>query len=252
MEVKTVKPLIYRLCWIATGVMIVLTGMQLYATKINFILFLLGMGLLLISYTMPYQWLKYVLELISLFILTLVLTTTQAFWGVICLVLILLIAFNTKQGNPLIWIHESVIHPFTKNRYIGVKVIRPMIEQRSRIYKDSILKLYQDTQVFEWEDINITAIGGDSIIDLGASMLLEGENVIIIRKIFGRIRIIIPRGVGVKLNVSLISGKVFYEMEEYTLLNDNLCYETEDYRQATRKLKIFVSSVTGNVEVIRI
>ncbi|MBK0347358.1 cell wall-active antibiotics response protein [Aerococcaceae bacterium zg-ZJ1578] len=190
---------------------------------------------------------------IGVFILTNVLINSYAFLGFLIVLWLILLVFQTKAGNELVWFHEAFLHPFSKQQtYVGVKVIQPQIHQRSRIYKQTLPKYYETKDVFEWQDINIAAIGGDSIIDLGATLLPEGENVIVIQKIFGRTRIIIPHGIGLLLNISLINGKVLYEQDIFPLINDNFRWQSQDYLQTSRKIKIVVSSVFSDVEVIRI
>lgn len=61
-----------------------------------------------------------------------------------------------------------------------------------------------------------------------------------------------PHEIALKMNISLINGRVIYEQDEFSLLNDSFLWESPDYQKNNRKLKIMISSVFGDVEVIRL
>lgn len=164
-----------------------------------------------------------------------------------------LLFFNTRQGNEFFWLNETAIVPVqTKQEYYGIVLKTGQVEQRSLIYKQDILNQLEKKSVYEWQDINIVALGGDSIVDLGATILPEGESVIVIRKLYGRVRLIVPQDLGLKLNISLIKGFVYYDQEKYELLNDMFIWQGKDYQKATRRIKVIISSVLGNIEVTRL
>lgn len=77
------------------------------------------------------------------------------------------------------------------------------------------------------------------------------DNVIIIRKIFGNTKILVPIDVAVTLEVSSIYASVdFFELQEYDLRNESITLgEAED--SSLKKVKIIVSTIAGNVEVAR-
>lgn len=164
-----------------------------------------------------------------------------------------LLFFNTNQGNEFFWLNETLLLPIqTKQEYYGVALKIGQVEQRSLIYKQNILNQLEKKSAYEWQDINIVALGGDSIIDLGATILPEGESVIVVRKLYGRVRLIVPQDLGLKLNISLVKGFVYYEQDKYELLNDLFIWQSPDYRKSTRRIKVIISSVLGNIEVIRL
>lgn len=69
--------------------------------------------------------------------------------------------------------------------------------------------------VYEWDDINIQTGIGDTIIDLGNTVLPTGESVIMIRSISGKIRLLVPFDIGVCLEHSAIFGKLQYDKKKY-------------------------------------
>lgn len=239
--------------WVFVAISLALVAFDLFSNIRNFLFFIGAIVLMVGSFFIPVGIKRNILFFLGLFILSNVLIDSYAFLGFMLIVLLLLAIFQTKEGNEIIWFRESYIYPFNNNKaYVGVKVVRPQIEQRSLVYKKSIVKQYEEKEIFEWDDINIVALGGDSIIDLGRTILPEGENVVVIRKLFGRTRVIVPHEIALKMNISLINGRVIYEQDEFSLLNDSFLWESPDYQKNNRKLKIMISSVFGDVEVIRL
>ena len=107
-------------------------------------------------------------------------------------------------------------------------------------------------RVYEWDDININILSGDTIIDLGNTILPKKENVILIRKGVGRTRVLIPSGIGVQLEHTALLGTVYFEEQEIKLRNDELQLYSADYSQSSRQIKIITTSLIGDIEVIRV
>lgn len=106
--------------------------------------------------------------------------------------------------------------------------------------------------IYEWDDMNLVVASGDTIIDLGNTILPKNQNVIMIRKGIGRTRILIPSGIGIQLDCSLIFGKIIFNEEVIELRNERLSLFSKDYQLATRKIKIISNTIIGDVEVIEI
>lgn len=107
-------------------------------------------------------------------------------------------------------------------------------------------------QVYEWDDININVLSGDTIIDLGNTILPKKENVVLIRKGLGRTRVLIPSGIGVQLEHTALLGNVFFEDEEIKLRNDILTLYSQDYSESARQVKLITNTLIGDIEVIRV
>ncbi|WP_326717667.1 cell wall-active antibiotics response protein LiaF [Vagococcus jeotgali] len=111
-------------------------------------------------------------------------------------------------------------------------------------------RLGNDT--YEWDDINMIVGIGDTIIDLGNTLLPKEDNVVIIRKGFGRTRILVPTGIGILLEHSSLRGSVQFDDELYQLSNESIKLYSQDYDEAARRLKIITSTLFGDIEVIRV
>ncbi|MGM0123803.1 hypothetical protein IGI37_001177 [Enterococcus sp. AZ194] len=107
-------------------------------------------------------------------------------------------------------------------------------------------------QAYEWDDINLDLVSGDTIVDLGNTLLPKEDSVIIIRKGIGRTRILVPLGIAVSLDHSALLGNVLFEGEEQMLKNEQVKMYSNDYDENPRRLKIITNTLLGDVEVIRI
>ncbi|MBF0780730.1 MULTISPECIES: cell wall-active antibiotics response protein LiaF [unclassified Granulicatella] len=105
---------------------------------------------------------------------------------------------------------------------------------------------------YEWDDIHLMSWFGDTTIHLGNTILPEETSIIVIHKLIGDVRIIVPLGVGVSLNHSTIRGHVLFEKEHHFLKHEQLSIYSENYIAARRRIKIVTSVYVGNVEVIHI
>ena len=106
--------------------------------------------------------------------------------------------------------------------------------------------------IYEWDDINIAVISGDTIIDLGNTLLPKDDNIVIVRKGIGRTRILVPLGVAIRLEHATLVGNVLFEEEQFSLKNEQIKIYSSDYDENPRRLKIITNTLIGDVEVIRI
>ncbi|MHC5268048.1 cell wall-active antibiotics response protein LiaF [Enterococcus sp. LJL98] len=108
------------------------------------------------------------------------------------------------------------------------------------------------SQIYEWDDLNLMIASGDTIIDLGNTILPKKENFIVIRKGFGRTRILVPSGVGIHLDCSVFAGTVIFDEDRMELRNEQLTLYSTDYDESSRRVKIISNTLIGDVEVIQI
>lgn len=106
-------------------------------------------------------------------------------------------------------------------------------------------------EIFEWDDINIQSGFGNTIIDLGMTMLPPGESVVLIRGLVGNIQLFVPIDASVTINHSAISGKLNIFNQEEELLNSNVIYYSDEDDKTSRRIKIVTSVMFGDVEVRR-
>ncbi|GAF39685.1 hypothetical protein FC83_GL000841 [Agrilactobacillus composti DSM 18527 = JCM 14202] len=106
------------------------------------------------------------------------------------------------------------------------------------------------SQIYTWDDINLTIIAGDTIVDLGNTLLPpDRENVIVLRKSFGRTRILVPVGTKVRINHCALFGKLKLDDQTYDLRNESITM-TLNNEEDNRELRIITSVWIGDLEVI--
>lgn len=215
---------------------------------------IIGFGLLTIvaSNFVKNTSLKRILLGAGFFLILLAVFLTRSIWMMVLAIVLLIILYRTPEGNEFFFFGESMLHPFqTKEQYHGIQLVRPQSGQRTLLKSQSMFDSRDENKnIYEWDDINLVYFGGNTIIDLGNTILPSGENIVMIRKVFGRTRVIIPKGLGLRLNVSAISGQVVFESQQYLLRGDNFQWTSPGYSEADRKLKVLITLVTGDIEVI--
>lgn len=107
-----------------------------------------------------------------------------------------------------------------------------------------------EDDIYSWEDINFTKLIGNTVFDLGNTILPKENNVILVRKGIGKTKILVPEGVAISLNVSMLVGKVFIGKEEIELKNETLHWYSNNYHTNTRKVKLISNVFLGEVEVV--
>jgi lia operon protein LiaF len=167
--------------------------------------------------------------------------------------LILAVFYLIMNGDQLfsdLNISNWVDFPWNKKSYTGIEVERPIDHSGERLKQKWMGNQTIGNHIFEWNNINMSVLMGDTIIDLGNTLLPAEENIILIRKGFGQTRIIVPAGVGVSLHHSALQGQVTFQHETYQLSNETLILYSDDYAEASRKIKIVSNSFFGDFEVI--
>ena len=107
--------------------------------------------------------------------------------------------------------------------------------------------------VYEWNDVNIQAGFGLSIIDLSYTVLPKGESVIMIRNFVGKVQILVPYELEVSIQHSaMIGSATLFHHEEPGVFNQVLSYKTSGYEEASEKVKLVTSMFAGDLEVKRV
>lgn len=136
-----------------------------------------------------------------------------------------------------------------EKRYVSVKLEEPSERfDTQRQEWIGVQKIGKDT--FEWDDINISQLMGDTIIDLGNTVLPNEQNTIMIRKGIGRIRVIVPIGIGVKLCHNAFIGEVKFDDQQIELKNETITMYSERFESSNKKITIISSVLVGEIEVI--
>lgn len=108
------------------------------------------------------------------------------------------------------------------------------------------------SQIYEWDDINLTIASGDTIIDLGNTILPKGKNVIVLRKGFGRTRILVPHGIQIDILHEAFRGEFHFQQYHYSLNAEEVKIHDMKYAESERKIKIISNVIMGDLEVIRV
>lgn len=142
---------------------------------------------------------------------------------------------KSKKNN------EFVMVQFSDTEQDSAEVVR------NRWFGDHI-----DTteDIYSWEDLNYTKFVGDSIFDLGNTILPKEKNIIMIRKGFGDTKILVPEGIGVSLDISMLLGELKINQEEIVLKNETFKWHSEQYTKSNRKIKLITNVLVGEVEVV--
>lgn len=243
---------IFYILLICTG----LIGLELITDWRFLVLFLLGLSSLAASLFISKKWLSHVLLTLGLVLVLMTVLLTRSFWLLTLSVFVLFYSFKNQTGNELGHVSEAILHPSEEKLgdYYGIQLVQPQSQQRTILHHQSLFDQRDQSQqhktTYEWDDINLVYLGGNTIVDLGNTVIPAGEHIVMVRKVFGRLRLIIPRDIGLGLNISLVSGQVVFENQTYPLTLENFTWRTPSYAEANRKLKLIVSSVIGDVEVI--
>ncbi|MCZ0702520.1 lia operon protein LiaF [Natronobacillus azotifigens] len=109
-----------------------------------------------------------------------------------------------------------------------------------------------DRNAYQWRDINIQSIIGETIIDLNQTVLPKGEPIIMVRQLAGTITIIVPFDVEVSIHHSVLAGSVdLLGHSDNQITNRTIHLETPDYPSSNQRVKIFTSMIAGKIEVKR-
>lgn len=106
-------------------------------------------------------------------------------------------------------------------------------------------------ETFQWDDINIVQVAGDTIIDLENTILPKDDNIVLIRKAFGKTRIIVPSNIGMKIEYATLTGSLKINQKTEPVVNGVLTRYDANYYENSKHIKIYVNSILGDVEVIR-
>lgn len=145
-------------------------------------------------------------------------------------------------------VSKSGLFPWIRKQFVSVRSAEdtPKQDTRHAWFGDRVI----GQSVFEWEDVNVTVLTGDTIVDLGNTLLPKRDNVVMIRKGFGKTRLLVPIGVGVELNHSALVGEVTFAGRHADLRNETVRLYSDDYDTAPRRLRIITSALIGDLEVV--
>ena len=122
--------------------------------------------------------------------------------------------------------------------------------QTTPYFKNKLIGEYRDfQQCYALEDINLQTGFGDVSIDLSDTIIPLGETVVLIRGLIGNIDLNVPLDVGMSVQMSLLFGKMNLSQNSKTAFNVTQKYQSIDYKNSSRKIKIIISLLIGDIEV---
>ena len=199
----------------------------------------------------------------------------------ILLLFLLLIRYYTgRQGNNFILVAVSILFFFIimLNPFVILAIfvaliyslflLYPMMNQEREdtnlVFEDIItvkreknrwfgnLHHFSSYQTCRFDDINLFRLMGKDTIHLENVILSNHDNVIILRKLVGTTRIIVPVDVEVSLSVNSLYGDLtFLDQPKRALRNEQFHQETRDYLKSPKSVKILLTTMVGDVEVVR-
>ena len=199
----------------------------------------------------------------------------------ILLLFLLLIRYYTgKQGNNFILVAVSILFFFIimLNPFVILAIfvaliyslflLYPMMNQEREdtnlVFEEVVtvkreknrwfgnLHHFSSYQTCRFDDINLFRLMGKDTIHLEHVILSNHDNVIILRKLVGTTRIIVPVDVEVSLSVNSLYGDLtFLDQPKRALRNEQFHQETRDYLKSPKSVKIFLTTMVGDVEVVR-
>lgn len=174
----------------------------------------------------------------------------------------LLILFMIVMLNPyviaglLLAVAYTVINHFAqvkkKNREAILHFVENGVALRHNPHQWIGYQMHLDNDSYVFDDINVIRLSGTDVINLNDVILTGCDNVIVIRKVYGPTKIIVPVDVGVKLDLSCIYGNItFLDQTDYDLRNEAIKLQSSGYPDAVKKVKVVINVIAGQTEVVR-
>ncbi|WP_303974743.1 cell wall-active antibiotics response protein LiaF [Streptococcus merionis] len=174
-----------------------------------------------------------------------------------------LLLFFTIMANPyvilaiILGVIYMMINSFSRmqkrENYQFIQIDQaPRRVKRERMQWFGNQDYFSESTVYPFDDVNIVRVFGNDVIDLTEVALAGMDNVILIRKTFGTTRIVVPVGVEVDLTTSAVYGHLeFLDLVGTDLRNESVKFQSHDFLNAQKKVKIVCNTLFGDIEVSR-
>lgn len=232
------------------GILALLLGYEIFNNSFSFTLILLGAFCLLLQNHVPKSR-QNLFMIVGVTSLMVAIFTSRLVLAFAIVGILILIGNNPQIFQTIREIFSQKKITEKSNDFIMVDFetdeIKPAKITRNRwIGEDT----KSEDSIYSWEDINFTKLVGNTIFDLGNTILPKEQNIILIRQGIGNVKVLVPEGVAVSLDVSMLFGKVFINQDEIALSNETLKWYSNNYHTNNRKIKIVSNVLLGEVEVI--
>lgn len=176
--------------------------------------------------------------------------STTAVW----IMLIILVLFKVGEHQTLFnAVKESLFKKegeWQEKEFITVQFKENQEETLKKIRRKWFNSNRIGEEIYEWEDVNISKLAGNTVIDLGNTILPKENNIVMIRKGAGDVKLLVPEEVAVSLDLSILLGKVRIADEELALKNETLKWRSDKYEASSRKIKLVCNVLFGEIEVV--
>ncbi len=202
----------------------------------NIIFLFLGTGLLYYATRKRTKW----LFVAGLFFIVVALLTL---WSLRLLIFASLLFLLVKlwKGVP----SEAIMRPLKEFQ----------IESPNGIWKNKLFSIQASPfSSYEWEDVHIQGAFGDIHVDVTNTVLPKGTSLISIRQGIGKIKIVLPYDIPVRVHyASLLGDACIFNNNRKRLVNETLHMKDsyDDIEQKQTELIISLSTLFGDIEVIR-
>lgn len=235
-----------RFSWILLiGIIMLLFEMSFYDGGVVFFLFI-TLGCIYLGRKRLPRTSGKILFWFGIISLSLTILNTMAFrFFLLALLVMIILRFAESKKHP------TVIEP-------GIKQTFHDGDEPVYIKKASLQNIWFGRQqtpehVYEWNDINIQGGVGDTVIDLGNTVLPKGTSVISVRHLLGNIVILVPYDIEVSVHHNGLAGAItIFDSMEPRSFNQSVFYQTSEYDHAPQKVKIITTLAVGDLEVKRV
>lgn len=239
-----------KVLFLILGAIGLLTLYEIFSNSYSVILLLVALGSFWLKNKVSDKN-KRILLLISLFSFTYLLFSNRFFLLFLMIILLVSLSYSSAASNIFSTIFSSSTNTQRENKFVMID-FEEMDKSAMIIRKNKWLgQTDQSTEtIYSWEDVNFSKLIGNSIFDLGKTLLPRQQNILLIQQGVGNIKILIPEGTAVSIDASILVGKVVLDTIENNLLNETFKWHSANYYTQERKVKIVVNLLVGNLEVI--
>lgn len=233
----------FKILLILQLILICIAGAEITQDFYQMTLFSMGSLFVLLGVLVRKHLRHNVLLAIGCFSLMMSFWLTSAAWINIGLTIFLLVSFLTGKAK----IHNELKQPLSQ--YVNLETTIPREKHVSYSHK-WFGDQHIGQEVYEWDDMVLNSFMGDTVIDLGKTILRNGDNYIVLNKLIGDTKLIVPPGMGIHLKHQGLMGEVTFIEHKKEFRNHIFQYYSEDFDKATKKIHIISTLVLGDVEVI--
>lgn len=148
--------------------------------------------------------------------------------------------------------------------YYGVRLVRESKQKEKRneevkepvrprvsapFQRNWIGDVHYKGKAFELNDMTILNGIGDVHFDLTSAIIPDGETVIVVQSFIGQIVFYVPDDLPLSVQASSLLGEVSVFHELYSGVNNHVHIASPSYKQESRRVKLVLHTIIGEVKV---